>query len=59
MRLPNKPCDENKIHFLPDFYINRFKLPVVPFNNYDENAFLKFYDMKPMTIKGILMNNYA
>lgn len=50
MRLPNEPDDENKTHFLTDFYISKFQLPVVPFNNSDDNAYLKFYNMDPMTI---------
>ena len=52
MRLPGALSDVYKPHFLSDFYAKRFKLPLVPFNNADENCFLKFYNMKPVQIKG-------
>ena len=54
MRLPNEPNAPRKTHFLTDYYAaNKFHLPLKPFNNKDENAFLKFYNMEPMTIKGM------
>ena len=52
MRLPSPPTDPNKIHFLTDFYATLFKLPLVPFVNGDDNAFLKFYNMEKVRIKG-------
>ena len=53
MRLPCAPTDPNKTHFLTDFYAStRFKLPLVPFVNSDDNAFLKFYNMERVQIKG-------
>lgn len=53
MRLPNKPDDPNKTHYLTDYYAKtKFNLPLVPFNNSDDNAFVKFYNMEPLPIKG-------
>lgn len=53
MRLPNKPKDP-KTHFLTDYYAKtKFDLPLVPFNNSDDNAFLKFYNMTPMSFTGM------
>lgn len=52
MRLPGAPDDQNKPHFLSDFYATLFKLPLMPFKNADENCFLKFYNMEPVQIKG-------
>ena len=53
-RLPNKPNDPNKTHYLTDYYAKEeFGLPLVPFNNSDNNAFVKFYSMEPLPIKGI------
>ena len=54
MRLPNKPNDPNKTHYLTDYYAKtKFGLPLVPFNNSDDNALVKFYNMEPIPIKGI------
>ena len=53
MRLPGKPDDKNKIHFLTDFYAKKFDLPLVPFHNSDDNAFLKFYNEEKVTYTGI------
>jgi len=52
MRLPNKPDDKQKKHYLTDLYIRKFRLKTLPFKNADENTFVKFYSMKPMTLKG-------
>ena len=54
MRLPNPPeSKKEKTHYLTDYYAKtKFELHLVPFNNYDDNAFLKFYNMTPMSIKG-------
>ena len=55
MRLPNKPDTTPKTHYLTDFYVSKLGLSgsVVPFKNYDENAFVKFYDMAPITRTGM------
>ena len=53
MRLPGSPTAKDKIHFLTDFYVtDEFHLTTLPFNNSDENAFLKFYNMEPIRIEG-------
>ena len=55
MRLPCSKEAKNKIHFLTDFYAaERFKLPLAPFDNYSENAYLKFYNDDRVRIKGRL-----
>ena len=56
MRLPGKPDDKEKTHFLTDFYNKLFKLQLSAFNNYDEHAFLKFYNCKAISIKGEKFN---
>ena len=54
MRLPDKPDSPEKIHFLTDFYaVKEFGLKLLPFNNTDDNAWLKFYDEDRIRIKGI------
>lgn len=55
MRLPNKFKDEDKTHYLTDFYANQFKLKLGPFNNYDENAWLKFYDKEKIKVSGMYL----
>ena len=52
MRLPCRPKDPNKTHFLSDFYIQKFQLPVVDFVNENENGFLKFYNMPKVRMCG-------
>ena len=53
MRLPKEPNDPDKTHYLTDYYAaQEFKLDLVPFNNYDQNAFLKFYDKRNIKISG-------
>ena len=52
MRLPNKVTDEDKAHYLTDFYIKEFDLKLGPFNNSDPNAWLKFYDQEKIKISG-------
>jgi hypothetical protein len=59
MRLPDMVGKIKKTHFLTDFYISKFHLPIVPFNNYDANAFLKFYNAPPQTISGMLLPTYV
>ncbi len=56
MRLPGAPGASHDIHYLTDFYIQKFGLEgkVVPFNNFDKNALLKFYNSDPITIEGIV-----
>ncbi|XP_068742995.1 putative L-amino-acid oxidase YobN [Montipora capricornis] len=46
MRLPCSPEDENKTHFLTDFYARHFGLTLVEFANSCDEAYLKFYNMK-------------
>ena len=54
MRLPNLCDDENKAHYLTDFYAAKeFNLKLGPFNNYDENAWLKFYGKEKIKISGM------
>ena len=53
MRLPNLYTDKEKTHYLTDFYIKEFHLKTGPFNNYDKNAWLKFYDKDNIRISGI------
>ena len=46
MRLPDEPADAVKTHYLTDHYVtDTFGLTKLPFKNYDENAYVKFYDM--------------
>ena len=52
MRLPNKWDDKVKTHYLTDFYAKEFDLTLGPFNNSDDNAWLKFYDQKKIKISG-------
>ena len=53
MRLPDKPDSPEKMHFLTDFYAKEeFGLKLLPFNNADDNAWLKFYDEDKIKIKG-------
>lgn len=56
MRLPCPPNAKTKIHFLTDFYASeeRFKLPLAPFANYSEKAYLKFYNEDAIRIVGEL-----
>jgi hypothetical protein len=54
MRLPcrpEKPAEE-MTHFLTAFYGERFQLIKLPFVNFDENAFLKFYNAENIKIAG-------
>ena len=54
MRLPNEPC-ATKTHFLTDYYAKtKFDLDLVEFKNSDNNAFVKFYNMDPITHEGML-----
>lgn len=56
MRLPNPPKQKEKTHYLTDYYAKtKFDLNLVPFNNFDDNAFLKYYNMVPTQIKGIII----
>ena len=53
MRLPDKPDSPVKMHFLTDFYAEtEFGLKLLPFNNSDDNAWLKFYDEDKIKIAG-------
>lgn len=53
MRIPCRANAKVKTHFLTDYYgETKFKLPMVPFINECDNAFLKFYDNPRITIKG-------
>ena len=52
MRLPNSFDDPHKTHYLTDFYANEFELKVGPFNNYDGNTWLKFYDKEKIKVTG-------
>ncbi len=52
MRLPGKSDAKEKIHFLTDFYAKKFHMPLIPFHNSDENAFLKFYNEEKVTYPG-------
>ena len=53
MRLPCSVDAPNKTHFLTDYYAGQlFNLEMVPFVNYDKNAFLKFYNEEKVQIKG-------
>ena len=53
MRLPNLYTDKDKTHYLTDFYAKEFNLKLGPFNNYDGNALLKFYDKENIKISGM------
>jgi len=56
MRLPGKADSEEKTHFLTDYYItNEFGLETLPFNNQDDNAWLKFYGDEKIKIGGELV----
>ena len=52
MRLPSEPDATEKIHFLTDFYNKKFQMDLVPFNNSDEDGFLKFYNEERITHSG-------
>ena len=53
MRIPDKPDSSVKMHFLTDFYAEtEFGLKLLPFNNSDDNAWLKFYDEDKIKISG-------
>ena len=53
MRLPGRPGDSEKPHFLTTFYTEElFKLEVVDFVNSNDNTFLKFYNKPLMQRKG-------
>ena len=53
MRIPCKLTDDYRTHFLTDFYAEeKFHLPMLPFINECDNAYLKFYDNKKVRIKG-------
>ena len=53
MRLPKKPHDLDKTHYLTNYYAaTEFKLGLAPFNNYDKNAYFKFYDKRNIKISG-------
>ena len=53
MRLPKRPDDPDKTHYLTDYYAAKeFKLGLAPFKNYDEDAYLEFYDKKNIKISG-------
>lgn len=57
MRLPGLPNNPKaKHHYLTDYYINHFGLrkDLAKFNNADDNAFLKFYNMEPVTYTGMI-----
>ena len=55
MRLPGQVNDPVKIHFLTDFYANKFGLNLVPFNNSDKDGFLKFYNDPPVTFRSMFL----
>ena len=53
MRLPDKVDSKEKIHFLTDYYATtEFGLKILPFNNSDDNTWLKFYAEKKIKISG-------
>lgn len=53
MRIPDKPDSSEKMHYLTDFYAEtEFGLKLLPFNNSDDNTWLKFYDEDKIKIKG-------
>ena len=53
MRLPKRPDDPDKTHYLTNYYaVKEFELGLDPFNNYDKNAYFKFYDKKNIKISG-------
>ena len=53
MRLPKRPDDPDKTHYLTNYYaVKEFELGLDPFNNYDKNAYFKFYDRKNIKISG-------
>lgn len=39
-------------HYLTDYYGEHFGLKRLQFVNFDENAYLKFYDAEKIRIKG-------
>ena len=51
MRLPCKPDETEKTHFLTDFYNTLFKLQLTAFSNHDKHAFLKFYNKDRQSIE--------
>ena len=60
MRLPDEVDSEEKEHFLTDYYATtEFGLKMLPFNNSDDNAWLKFYGDKKIRISGELEFIYA
>ena len=50
MRLPGKVDDSSdRPHFLTDGYINKFKLPIKAFPNYDKNGISNIYGLTAKT----------
>ena len=50
MRLPGKVNDPNdRAHFLTDAYIQKFKLKIKKFPNYDPNGLSNIYCLKAKT----------
>ena len=54
MRLPCSATTavSDMTHFLTDTYIDKFNLEIEEFLNYNENAFLKFYNEPATPVKG-------
>ena len=54
MRFPDQPDSSVRMHYLSDFYAKtEFGLKLLPFNNADGNAWLKFYGKNKIRISGI------
>ena len=55
MRLLDTIESKEKMHFLTDRYVTtELGLKILPFNNEDDNAWLKFYGDKKIKISGKL-----
>ena len=53
MQFPDKPDSNIKMHYLTDYYADtEFGLKLLPFNNADNNAWLKFYSKNKIKISG-------
>ena len=53
MRFPDKHDSSVKMHYLSNFYTEtEFGLKLLPFNNADDNTWLKFYDKDKIKLSG-------
>ena len=55
MRFPDQLDSTVRMHYLSDFYAEtEFGLKMLPFNNADDNTWLKFYNKDKIRLSGII-----